>query len=212
MTILPKSRVIPGPVVTGLGLLGLVALLALPTPAYAHCDTMDGPVVRSAREALETGELEPMLIWVRPQDEAEVRHVFEHVLKVRAAGGDASALADRYFFETVVRVHREGEGAPYTGLKPAGTDLGRGVPATDRALEEGSSEELRHLLHSMIDRRLDDFYRDALAKRSFERTDVPAGRAYVDAYVQLMHFVEELEAIAAGHSQEAPGAPTVHPH
>jgi hypothetical protein len=205
-----KRRVPPG--TTLVLFVALVTLLALPAPAYAHCDTMDGPVVLSAQEALETGELEPLLIWVRPQDEAEVRHAYEHVQKVRGLGGDAAALADRYFFETVVRVHREGEGAPYTGLKPAGTDLGQGVPATDRSLETGSSEELRHLLHRMVDARLNGLYNDALGKRAFERNDVAAGRAYVDAYVQLMHFVEELEAIAGGRGHEESGARENHTH
>jgi hypothetical protein len=43
-----------------------------------------------------------------------------------------------YFFETRVCVHREGEGAAYTGLKPAGLDLGPDIPAADKALESGN--------------------------------------------------------------------------
>src|SRR5690606_6191987 len=111
-----------------------LAALVLPGDAFAHCDSMDGPVVVAAQQALETGELEPMLIWVRAEDEAEVRSAFDRVRRVRRQGGEAAALADRYFFETVVRLHREGEGASYTGLKPAGTDYGRAVPAGDAAL------------------------------------------------------------------------------
>jgi hypothetical protein len=189
--------------------------LALPGRAYAHCDTMDGPVVIAAQQALETGELEPALIWVREQDEPEIRHAFEHVRRVRALGGDAATLADRYFFETVVRLHREGEGEPYTGLKPAGTDIGRAVPAGDRALESGSVEELRHLLHAMVDERLHELFRDAHGRRGFAPSDVAAGREYVEAYVQFMHFGELLEALASGHrhhGHDAPAAPTPAAH
>ena len=176
-----------------------LAALAFPADAFAHCDSMDGPVVLAAQQALLTGELEPMLIWVRPQDEAEVRSAFEQVQRVRTQGGEAAALADRYFFETVVRLHREGEGASYTGLKPAGTDFGYAVPAGDAALESGSVEELRHLLHHLVDHRLDELFAEASQRRDFAPTDVAAGRAFVEAYVHFMHFGEELEAMATGH-------------
>jgi hypothetical protein len=179
---------------------------------------MDGPVVQAAQQALESGELEPMLIWVREQDELEVRGAFEHAQRVRALGDDAATLADRFFFETVVRLHREGEGEPYTGLKPAGTDVGRAVPAADRALESGSAEALRHLLHAAVDERLDSLFAEARGKGTFAPADVVAGREYVEAYVRLMHFVEHLEALAAAeglHGSDAPaapGRPTGHAH
>jgi hypothetical protein len=187
-----------------LGLLTLALALAVVSlfvarPAYAHCDTMDGPVVKAAQRALESKELEPLLIWVREQDEAEIRHAFEHTLQVRALGKSAAELADRFFYETVVRIHREGEGEPYTGLKPAGTDLGHAVPAADRALVSGSSAELRQVLVAALDARLDEYFAAVMAKRDFAPNNVVAGREYVEAYVQFLHLVEELEAILAGH-------------
>lgn len=184
-------------------LLGALALVAVPLflarPAYAHCDTMDGPVVKAAQHALEAKQLRPLLIWVREQDEAEITHAFEHTLQVRALGGKARELADRYFFETVVRIHREGEGEPYTGLKPAGTDLGHAVPAADRALASGSSDELRAVLVAALSERLDEYFAQVMAKRDFAPNDVQAGREYVEAYVQFVHLAEELEAILSGH-------------
>jgi len=189
-----------------------IGALALPGRAHAHCDSMDGPVVLSAQQALSSGELEPMLIWVREQDEPEIRHAFEHVRRVRTLGGDAASLADRFFLETVVRLHREGEGEPYTGLKPAGRDLGRAVPAGDRALESGSVEEFRHVLHAMVDARLDELFAEAHGKRGFAPADVAAGREYVEAYVQFMHFGEMLEAIATDHAPHALKAPVGHDH
>jgi hypothetical protein len=180
-----------------------VAPIFLARPAYAHCDTMDGPVVKAAERALETKELEPLLIWVRAQDEAEIRHAFEHTLQVRALGKSAAALADRFFFETVVRIHREGEGEPYTGLKPAGTDLGHAVPAADRALVSGSSKELRQVLVAALDARLDEYFDAVMAKRDFAANDVAAGREYVAAYVQFLHLAEELESLLSGHGHGA---------
>lgn len=104
-------------VAVGVGLFALT-----PARALAHCDGLDGPVVKAAQRALETRNPALVLIWVQEQDEPEIRKAFEQTLAVRALSSQARELADRFFFETLVRVHRAGEGAPFTGLKPAGRD------------------------------------------------------------------------------------------
>src|SRR5687768_5192543 len=88
-------------------------LCAIPTTASAHCDSLDGPVVKAAQQALASRDVRAVLIWVGAGDEAEIRSAFDQTLAVRELDPRARALADRYFFETVVRVHRAGEGAPY---------------------------------------------------------------------------------------------------
>jgi hypothetical protein len=99
--------------------------------AFGHCDGLDGPVVTVARKALETGNVNLVLPWVRVEDEGEIRKAFDQARSVRKLGGEARKLADTHFFETLVRIHRAGEGAPFAGLKPAGRDLGPAVPAAD---------------------------------------------------------------------------------
>ena len=137
-----------------LALVGAFCLTLVPRAALAHCDTLDGPVVKEARAALDSKDVTPVLKWVRPDKEGEIREAFRHTLDVRALGAEARALADRFFFETLVRVHREGEGAPYTGLKPAGTAVDPAVAASDRALETGSVEPLVKLLTTEVDKGL----------------------------------------------------------
>lgn len=185
-----------------------IALVALsPRNALAHCDTMDGPVVVAARGALESGSVARVLIWVRPQDEQEIRHAFEHTIAVRKLGGDARQLADQFFFETLVRVHRAGEGEPYTGLKPAGLDHGPVIPAADRAIAAGSVEQLEAVLMHAVRDGLRARFDRATAAKGFAPQDVDAGRAFVAAYVPLLHYAEQLYALAtgAGH-EEAHGA------
>jgi hypothetical protein len=93
-----------------------------------HCDTLDGPVVRCCKSALEKGNVNLILPWVPEKAEEELEKAFKKTLLVRKQGKEAAELADYWFFETTVRLHREGEGAPYTGLKPAGLDWGPVVP------------------------------------------------------------------------------------
>lgn len=187
-------------------------MVVLPSaPVSAHCDGMDGPVVKAAQEALARGDVNLVLIWVRKDDEAEIRRAFDHTVVVRRLGPQARDLADLYFFETLVRIHRAGEGAPYTGLKPAGRDLGPAIPAADQALKSGDSAPLANLLVERMRSGLLDRYTHAMAARSFRVEDVAAGREYIAAYVTYIHYVEGLyEAAmnpASGHYPEAPAGP-----
>lgn len=185
----------------------LMALLFIPTIAFAHCDGMDGPVVKAAQKALATGDVNLILIWVQKNDEPEVRRAFENTLAVRKLSPQAKEVVDMYFFETVVRLHRAGEGAPYTGLKPAGRDLGPAIPAADRALEEGSIEPVVKLLTSTIDDGVRRQFKEALVKKNFNMDDIAAGQEYVSAYVTFIHYVELLYEAAKhpahGHYEEA---------
>jgi hypothetical protein len=183
---------------------------------FGHCDGVDGPVVKLARRALDAGNVNPVLSWVREPDEAEIREAFAHALAVRKLGGEAKALADRHFFETLVRVHRAGEGAPYTGLKPAGRDLGPAIPAADRALEDGSIEKVAKLLSEAVRSGLHDHFHRAMEHKEFAPDDVKAGREYVEAYVPYIHYVERLWQAAAGaahgHHAESEPAEELHAH
>ena len=168
--------------------LGFFALM--PARALAHCDGLDGPVVKAAQRALDTRNPSLVLIWVQEKDEPEIRKAFEQTLAVRQLGRQARELADRFFFETLVRVHRAGEGEPFTGLKPAGRDVGPAIPAADEAVRVGSVEPVRHLLTGALQERLRRQFGEVLAMKTFEPDDVAAGRAYVKAYVEFIHFVE----------------------
>jgi hypothetical protein len=177
-------------------------------PAAAHCDTLDGPVVSAARKALDAGKVELVLVWVRADEEAELRKAFERARNVRNAGGEAKELADLYFFETLVRVHRAGEGAAYTGLKPAGT-VEPAVAAADRALQTGKLQPLGKLVVDRMEKGLHGHFNAVMAKKKYSPEDVPAGRAYSSAYVEFVHYAERLyeaaETLAPEQVQKAPG-------
>jgi hypothetical protein len=175
--------------------------------ASAHCDALDGPVIKAAQKALEAGNVNLVLIWVQQKDEADIKRAFDQTLAVRKLSPEAKQLADMYFFETLVRVHRAGEGAPYTGLKPAGLDFGPAIPAGDKALETGSAEPLLKLLTDTMHSGLHETFTAAKAKKNFNKDEVEAGREYVQAYVTFIHYVEGLYEAAkkpvAGHSHES---------
>jgi hypothetical protein len=177
-----------------------------------HCDSLDGPVVTAARQALEASDVDLVLPFVPAEGEAEIRAAFDRALRVRGLGEDAREVADQMFFETVVRVHRAGEGAPYTGLKPAGLSVGPVIPLAESAVDEGSSEHLAsylgHVLHEELKHRLDAVQSLAGSKdRSVEDA-----RAYVEAMLGFEVYSHHLyEAMrAASHHETA--EPAGHGH
>ena len=173
------------------------ALLFVAAPASAHCDGLDGPVIAAATQALDTGNIQSVLIWVQPGDEAQIKDSFRKTLEVRKLNASARQLADNYFFETLVRTHRAGEGAPYTGLKPAGRDLGPALPAADKALLTGKVEPLAHLLTQEVHKTVDGKFKEVIAKKNFRADDLAAGQAYVKAYVDYVHSVERIYTATA---------------
>ena len=136
-----------------------------------------------------------MLKWVTAENESEIRDVFAKTLAVRTLGNDARLLADRYFFETLVRVHRAGEGEPFTGLKPAGS-IDPGISAADASLEAGSAERLAKQLAQAIEADISKRFDVALERKKHSGESVAAGRAYVAAYVEYVHFVEGVHRLA----------------
>jgi hypothetical protein len=184
-------------------------------PASAHCDGVDGPVVKAARQALDGGDVSRALIWVQPGDESEIREAFRRTLAVRKLNAAAKDFADTAFYETLVRVHRAGEGEPYTGLKPAGRDLGPALPAGDKAIATGSAEGVVKLLTEAVHHGIEQRYKEVMARRNFRADDVAAGRKYVEAYVGYIHAVEKVHQAAvvdahgpasAGHAAHGPAA------
>lgn len=197
--------------------LALVAAMAIGTAsvARAHCDTMSGPVITAALHALESGNANLVLIWVQPGDEAAVREALARALAARQAGASAQGAAEHDFFDTLVRIHRAGEGAPYTGLKPAGTDVGRAVSAADEALAAGSVEPVRAALVEEVRAGIERHFQEVMRLRDYDADDVAAGRAYVKAYVAFTHYAEGLYNQAAssdvGHEHEKAAHGSTHP-
>jgi hypothetical protein len=150
-----------------------------------HCDSLDGPVVTAARLALEGKDVDLILPFVHPDGVDEVREAFDRTVEARVLGPEAEAVADRWFFETAVRVHRAGEGAPFTGLKPAGLDVGPVIPAAERALESGSPDELVDVLCSSVREQVTQRLHHAMARKPGAGTGVEETREYVEAMLGL---------------------------
>ena len=157
-----------------------------------HCDTMDGPVVTTAIKSLEEENVNIILPWVPERVEDEIKRAFEKTVTVRKLGKEAKDLADLWFFETVVRLHREGEGAPYTGLKPAGLDEGPVIPLVDKAIEEEDITDIIDFLVGEINDELEERMEKVISLKDYDKDDIKATREYIEAMLELTLYSHHL--------------------
>ncbi|MFN3658909.1 MAG: DUF6448 family protein [Pseudolabrys sp.] len=181
----------------------VAALLFGTQGAQAHCDSIDGPVVKAAQKALDTGNVNLALPYAPAKAEPELKAAFAQSQKVRTLGSDAKTLADRTFIEATVRLHRAGEGAAYTGLKPAGIDYGPAIPAAERAVATGDlsklkaliDHEVEHGLHTRIEH-VREAQKASLEPKNAE--EVAAARERASAELGFVTYVESLKQAAHG--------------
>lgn len=171
--------------------------------AWAHCDSLGGPLIPEAKAALEKGDATPVLKWVKQADEAQVKAAFAKAVKVRGQGPDARSLADQYFLETVVRLHRAGEGAPFTGIKDEPADPVAAM--SDKALADGSAEEMIKEFQAHLAAAVREKFHRALEARKRKDASVKEGREFVEAYVVYTHYLEALHAAIASAGGEPHG-------
>lgn len=178
--------------------------------AQAHCDSLDGPVAKAALAALDSSNVNLVLPYAPVAAEGEIKAAFAQSLKVRGFSPEAKALADRAFIETTVRLHRAGEGAAYTGLKPAGLDHGPAIPAAEHAVETGDLARVKALLVEELDHGLQERFAHVRGAQQAAGglksvSDVPAARKRVSAELGFVIYVEGLRQAmqgAPGHDHE----------
>jgi len=166
---------------------------------FAHCDTMDGPLIADAKKAIGQNNVNYALKWVPAKDEKEIRDAFDLMMKVRGFSPEAKELSEKYFFETLVRIHRAGEGVPFTGVKPTGTSIDEKVLAADKSIEAGNLSPLEGIIPEEDMHELTKRFEEVMSLKNFDVNNVEAGREYIEAYVQFFKFAE---GEAEGHAAE----------
>ena len=175
----------------GLVPLFILSMLILSTNVtFAHCDTMDGPLIADARKAMGQNNVNYVLKWVSAANESGIRDAFNLVMKVKGLSPEAKELSEKYFFDTLVRIHRAGEGEPFTGVKPSGTPIDDKVLAADKSIEIGNLSPLKNMVSKDILQELTKRFNKVMSLKNFDVNNVAAGREYIEAYVQFFKFAE----------------------
>ncbi len=189
-----KSRMLKSTMI--LSLITIFSLVSI-QPASAHCDSFDGPALIDAEKALATNNVNLILKWIDADMEGEVVPLFHKTYSLRNGDKEIYEIVKKHFFETFIRLHREMEGAPFTGLKPAGTTAHITV-MSDKALDTGNFASLLKALNNHINSQLQEKFNKTEALYKVRDNSVEEGRAYVEAYVDYTHSVEAVHDILSG--------------
>ncbi|SMO40478.1 hypothetical protein SAMN06265379_101555 [Saccharicrinis carchari] len=173
------------------------ALMLVSLPGFAHCDSYDGPVIKDALKALDKNNVQLVLKWIEPQQEKEIISLFDKTYRLKKGDKQVYSIVEKHFLETLVRLHRETEGAPYTGLKPAGSTTPLVVMA-DNSIAKNDVGEVINTVTTHLEQVLRDRYATVAKLGKTKDESVEQGRAYVHAYVQYTHTLEALEHILHG--------------
>ena len=149
----------------------------------SYSDTLNHPIVKTAHGALEKGDVTPILKLVKKEKENEIQDLFKKTLIVRNKGKEAQEIADRYFLETIAKLHHAGEGELYDGLKPAGVVEAdkTGIVSVDtlvKLITEETTNGIRERFNKV--------------KKAGKHTDhsIEADREYAEAYIEFTHYAE----------------------
>ena len=176
-------------------------LISISGPLFAHCDSYDGPVIKDALSALQNNNVTLILKWVDPKDEKEMVDLFNKTYALRSGDKEIYDIVEKHFLETLVRLHRESEGQPFTGLKAAGNTPAI-IKLTDNALEMENVDDLLSKLDAHIESVVREKYDRVIMLEKTKDENLEDGREYVEAYVDYTHTLEAIHSIlvsGAGH-------------
>ena len=157
-----------------------------------YMDSMSGPLVKAAEKALEMENVKFVLPYVSSQDEEELKDAFEKTLLVRELSSDAAELADYWFFETAVRLHRKEENKSYTGIKSSGSDWGPILPKINQAIDSENPDELLNFLSNFIGEDLNGRFEEVISKKDYDPNDVEEAREYINSLSEFIKFTSKL--------------------
>src|SRR5699024_73461 len=150
------------PILAGklLFLFSLMLLFTIPQTASAHCDSYDGPVIKDALKAFDENKVDYVLKWVEEEHETEIKSLFSKTIRFKSADKEIYQILEKHFLETLVRLHREGEGEPYTGLKPAGS-VEPIIALADKTLVEKDINDLASKVNAHVEKVIREKYAKA---------------------------------------------------
>ena len=173
----------------------LFAILLFSSQAtFAHCDSYDGPVIKDAVKALKTNDVNLVFKWLKKGQEQEITALFNKTYSLKNGDKEVYEIVEKHFFETLVRLHRETEGEPYTGLKPAGTTK-QIIQMTDEAIKEGNVDGFLLKFNKHFEKVVREKYDKVLQLSKIKNNSTEEGRAFVAAYVNYTHTIMAMHDI-----------------
>ena len=99
---------------------------------------------------------------------------------------------DMSFYEEVVKLHRAAEGVEYTGIKSGQIEVSPVIETADEAIVKGDAGALTKMFAQNLKNDIQGRFDKVMEKKKNMDKSIAAGREYVAAYVEFIHYIEVL--------------------
>jgi hypothetical protein len=154
-------------------------------------DEMQGPVVKAAKMALETGNVNYILIWLPEESENTLKNLLEKTCCTRSSRMNMKNRAYDWYFEMVNRFFNIGRPRDNLtirgGLAEKPLDL-----KVDKAIESGNFEEIRDIIPVTHEADAKQRFLHVMNMRNYPVNNIAEGRAYVSAFFDFNRYMHDL--------------------
>jgi len=155
-------------------------------------DLLNGPVIRAAKTALETGDANYIVIWVPEESENTLKNLLEKTCCTQRIKNNMQNRAIDWYFDTVNRLCFVDRKMMFTGLKSDGCNENLIISKAVKAIETGSVEIITDNIPVAYEDEVKQRFRQVINKKNYPVNNPTAGRAYVSAFFEFMGYVQSL--------------------
>ena len=155
----------------------------------------DGPVTKAAKESLETGNANRILIWIPEESENTLKNLLERACCARSTRQDGRNRTAEWYFETVNRLHAASHGLNNLSISTKTPEEKAIILLVEGACESGNFEDIATRIPDTPAGEMRQRFEDLMKKRnSYCEENCVAGRMYVSAFVDFITFVNNLHS------------------
>jgi hypothetical protein len=160
----------------------------------------NGPVMRAAKMALETGNADHILIWVPEESENTLKNLLEKTCCERTTQRKARNHSIEWYLQTINRLHSEYYRPHDLNISTKTPEERKTILLVERACETGNFDEIATVMQITSDEEIRQRFNDVLNKSNYDMDNIAAGRAYVSAFTD---FIACINSLRSGSRREA---------
>lgn len=160
----------------------------------------NGPVMRAAKMALETGNVDYILIWVPEESANTLKNLLEKTCCERTTRRKARNHSVEWYMQTINRLHSEYFRPHDLNISTKTAEERRTILQVEKACETGNFDEIATVMQVTSDEEIRRRFNEVLDKSDYDVDNIAAGRAYVSAFTD---FIACVNSSRSGSRREA---------
>lgn len=159
-----------------------------------HHNQLNAQVIKAAKMALDSGNVNYILIWVPEESENKLKNLLEKTCCESSTRDNIQNRAVDWYFKTVNRLHYASGWTSCPGMKSESIDENPIVLKVERAIETGNINEIFGVIPDTPTGDVRRRFCDVMNKKNYNVNNIAAGRDYVSSFIDLIVYLHNLPA------------------